>query len=86
MSGGQEAQEDFLKEVTKEQTEALEKLKSAVTQIACYRLRARRDHPRVMGEIIPRMLDWRGALHNGLHGSPKMNFTIFCFPAGSVSV
>lgn len=50
-----------MKEVTKGETEALEKLKYKITQVARYTLRARRDCPRVMGEIIPRRMDWRGA-------------------------
>lgn len=49
-----------MKEVTKEETEAPEKLKYKIAQIARYTLRARRDRPRVMGEIIPRRMDWSG--------------------------
>lgn len=45
-----------MKEVSKEETEDLEKLKYKITQIACYTLRARRDRPRVMREIIPRRM------------------------------
>lgn len=46
-----------MKEVTKdEQTEALERLKYKITQLLYYRLRARRDHPQVMGETILRRM------------------------------
>lgn len=51
-----------MKEVTKEEIEALETLKYKSIQLVCYRLRARRDEPRVMGEDYSQ--------HGGLQGSP----------------
>lgn len=47
-----------MKEVTKvEQTDALERLKSKFIQLVCYRLSAKRDPLRVMGETTFRRMD-----------------------------
>ena len=76
-----------MKEVTRdEQTEALERLKYKVAHPVCYRLRARRDHPRVMDETISRRMDWRGAFYTLLPGSAKINLTFPVFSLESVII
>lgn len=74
-----------MKKVTKdEQTDALERMKSKVTQLICYRLTAKKDHLRVMGETTSRRMDWRGTLRSVLHGSTKTSLTFLVFSLGSV--
>lgn len=51
-----------MKEVTKEEIEALETLKYKIIQLVCYRLRARRDEHRVMGKDYSQ--------NGGLQGGP----------------
>lgn len=76
-----------MKEVTKDQqTDALERLKSKVTQLLCYRLMAKRDHLKVMGETTSRMTDWKRGLCNVLHGSTKMHLTFPIFSLESVMI